>query len=50
MSKKENIIEGYQPSKLVSNKSNSSGKEKLGYQPVNVGDNPTNKPKPPGNE
>lgn len=50
MSKKDNITEGYQPSRQPSNTSNNSGKEKLGYQPQNVGDNPTNRPKPPGNE
>lgn len=50
MSKKENITEGYQPSKHPNNSNSNSGKDKFGYQPANVGDNPTNKPKPPGNE
>lgn len=50
MSKKENITEGYQPYKQPINTPKKSGKDELGYQPQNVGDNPTNRPKPPGNE
>ena len=58
MSNKQQFKDGYQPS---SNRgyqptepkpsSNGNGKPQNGYQPtVSEGTNPTNRPKPPGNE
>lgn len=60
MSNKKSFKDGYQPSSnrgyqptspKPSDKGNGSGPVTNGYQPtVSEGSNPTNRPKPPGNE